>query len=557
MPIRKTILLLLICMPFTVFCQTDFNPPYPRTYYFSFGNPPAAFLSKFDMVNCKTPVNDIKAVAPHIIVTTSRDWNVWELVHEKAPEEWYVRDSQGKIVQSGYGKLMNISEYCEPSIAYGGMKYNEYLIQATIEQTLSNPLYDGFFCQGVWDHPYGTSDVDLDRNGVNDWQEHGIDWLMREWLKGVNKVVGAVYNRFKTENKILQLNSGRFHAFEWYRSNGLNLEHIGPYTNWGYGLGMLMRWMQKAPEPHALTIMAKSTSKNNFSDMRYLLGYSLMGDAFYEFTDQGSGEHLYKHYYDEFDLNLGYPHEKARKLRNGLWVRFFDEGAVIVNPMGSPQTVTRNQLETLKGYDGPYYRFQGGQDPEFNDGSLFLEVRLRGQSGGQKGTRGDAIILLKKPSTVIADIIVDDHKINTSPASLPASFEGRWEPIKIGGKNFRMIHDPHLGMHDAFFAQPARNSRAVYTPSIGVTGYYEVFEWHGYIGRNEEQVTEPNRVRVILHHAEGEEHLFIDQSVRPGRWNSLGIYKFISGNSGQLILHSDAQTGMVQADAFMWSWRGN
>jgi hypothetical protein len=557
MPTRKAVLILFICMPISAFCQTDFNPSYPRIYYSAFGDPPAVFLAKFDMVRCQTPVSDIKTANAKIIVTTSRDWNVWELPNEKAPEEWYVRDSQGEIVRIGYGKLMNISEYCEPSPAYGGQKYNEYLIQATIDQTFLNPLYDGFSCQGVWNHPYGTKDVDLDRNGVNDWEEHGREWLIEEWLKGVDKTTKAIYGHFQQENKILRLNSGYFHTFAWSYSHSVNLEHLGPYFHWGHNLLMLMRWMKRAPEPHTLTVGAKSATKNDFSDMRYFLGYALMGDAYFGFTDQGAGEHLYKRYYDEFDLELGYPHEKAEKLGNGCWVRFFDEGAVIVNPMGSPQTVTKIQLETLNGYKGPYYRFKGGQDADFNNGSVFREVRLRGQSGGRRGTRGDAIILLRKPLTVIADIIVDDHEINTSSSCVPASLEGRWEPVKIGGKNFRMVNAPHLGMHGAYFTQPAGNSRAAYTPSIGVTGNYEIFEWHGYIGKDEDQVTEPDRVHVILHHAEGQEHLFIDQSVRPGQWNSLGVYKFTAGNSGRLILQSDEQNGLVQADAFMWSWRGN
>lgn len=557
MHFRKTILILLFCLSPASFCQTDFNPSYPRVYYSSFGDPPAEFLAKYDMVRCHTPVSDIKKANPKIIVTTSRDWNVWELPNERAPGEWYVRDSRGEIVRIGYGKLMNISEYCEPSPAHGGLKYNEYLIQATIEQTFRNPLYDGFSCQGVWDHPWGTRDVDLDRNGVNDWKEHGRDWLIREWLKGVDKTAKAIYGRFQKDNKILRLNSGRFHTFAWSYSNSVNLEHLGPYFHWGHNLRMLMQWMNRAPLPHTLTVGAKSTSKNDFSDMRYFLGYALMGDAYFGFTDRGSGEHLYKRYYDEFDLDLGYPLDSAEKLGNGCWVRFFDEGAVIVNPMGSPQAVTGNHLERLNGYEGPYYRFRGGQDPGFNDGSLFREITLRGQSGGRKGTRGDAVILLKKPLTVIADIIVDDHEINTSPASEPASLEGRWEPVKIGGGNFRMVNAPHLGMHSAYFAHPGRNSLAVYTPSIGVTGYYEVFEWHGYIGKDIDQVTEPERVHVILHHAEGEKHLFIDQSVRPGRWNSLGVYKFTAGKQGKLVLHGDQQNGMVQADAFMWSWRGN
>ena len=50
------------------FAQTDFDPPYPRLYYSSFANPPAVYLTKYDMIRCATSYRDVKTLNPKVLV---------------------------------------------------------------------------------------------------------------------------------------------------------------------------------------------------------------------------------------------------------------------------------------------------------------------------------------------------------------------------------------------------------------------------------------------------------------------------------------------------------
>jgi len=537
----------------------SYNPRYPRIQFFGFTDPPVDWLQKFDMVRSYGSYQKLKELNPDVIVTTSRDWNVWDLFSENAPEEWYVRDSKGEKVRISYGYLMDISEYCTPSPKYGGKKYNEYVITATIENTYSNPLYDGFFCQGVWDHPYGTTDVDLDKNGINDWKEHGRDWLVKQWIKGVNKVSKAIYEEFQKTNKVLILNSGRLHDFAWPYSNGLMLEHHGPQISFDYTYSMYKQWMQKAPAPHVLIVDGEGATKNSFRDMRYLLAFTLLGDGYFSFTDKQSGEHNYKRYYDEFDLDLGYPRSSAKTLSNGCLIRFFDNGVSIINPTGEEKTVTNSHLQGYTEYAGPYYRFRGGQDPTVNNGTMFDQVILRGQTHSSWGTLGDGIILLREPLTVIADIIIDDSDEATSPAQVTPTFSGSWTMSGESGREFyRMVLLPYANMYSYAYTQPGTGSKtAQYKPFIAVSGNYEIFEWHGYIGTTPEHTQEATNVPFTISFANGATAQgTIDQSIRYGQWNSLGTY-YLDKNSNNSVTISDKADGIVIADAFKFVWRGS
>lgn len=545
----------------TVSMGQDFNPSYPRIYFSSFGKPPVEWLQKFDMVRCYSSYSKLKELNPNVIVTTSRDWNCWELPNENAPEEWYLRDSKGNKVRINYGYLMDMSEYCTPSPKYGGKKYNEYLITATIEQTLSNSVYDGFSCQGVWDHPYGTTDVDLDKNGINDWDEYGGEWLKTEWLKGVEKVAKAIYGEFEKKNKVLRLNSGRFHDFAWPYHNGLTLEHVGPMIAFDWVYGLYTKWMKAAPEPHLLTVGAEGESKNSFKDMRSLLAFTLLGDGYYGFTDKASGEHNYKHYYDEFDLNLGYPLASAKRLNNGCYVRFFDYGVSIVNLTGSDQVVTDADLREFASlYRGPYYRFRGGQDPGVNDGSMFNQVDLIGFAPNRWGQQGDGLVLLTEPKTVIADIIIDNHDGTTSPSNVTPIFTGDWMMTGSSGDHFFMMsYVPWKNIYKYAYIQPGNGSHtAQYKPNIGVAGNYEIFEWHGYIGDYPEQVQEATNLPFTIKFAGGATAQgTIDQSVLSGQWNSLGTYYLEKGSSSASVTISNKADGIVIADAFKFVWKGS
>ena len=69
-------------------------------------------------------------------------------------------------------------------------------------------------------------------------------------------------------------------------------------------------------------------------------------------------EHYYNSYYDEMDLDLGFPTGPMRQIEStgergrGTYVRFFGNGAVILNVNEYSRTVTDAQIRGMNGYDG-------------------------------------------------------------------------------------------------------------------------------------------------------------------------------------------------------------
>jgi hypothetical protein len=301
-------------------------------------------------------------------------------------------------------------------------------------------------------------------------------------------------------------------------------------------------------------------SKNDFRLMRFLLGCALLGDGYLSFTDVEAGEHYYTKYYDEYDLDLGYPKGPPQEIRPFIWIRFFDLGAMILNAGGAPVTVTEAELRSRNGYDGPYYAFRGGQDPQINNGQQFSSATLFGATttlgDGNKVTNGDAVILLKEPKSVVADVVVDNIDGGTSPASQSAELSGAWTSDCDDGGSFYTVRCAEwFDFYGFARAEPGSGEAlAVFRPSIGVPGYYEVFEWHGYFGEAPEAVREGTNVPYTIKHANGEKVISLNQAQNWGKWNSLGTYYFASGRNSHVAINNNAD-GPVMADAVKFVFR--
>jgi hypothetical protein len=321
-----------------------------------------------------------------------------------------------------------------------------------------------------------------------------------------------------------------------------------------------MDWTSSAPEPHAFMWDARGQTKNSYTDFRFLLAYALLGDVYYSFTTWDAGEHRYIYYYDEYDIELGYPRSQPIELSSECHVRYFDGGLVIINASGAPQTVTDGQLrsETSAYYEGPYYKFQGGQQPQWNDGTEFTSIDLIGSSHEYNTQFGEAIILVEQPQIVVSDIIVDDCFSGTSPSSEDPVFLDSWTRGDQRGAEFWcMCNRPYQDLFAYMYTFPGDGeSQAIYTPTIGVAGNYEVFEYHGYMGDTPEHIQEGTNVPYTINYAYGMATSgTIDQTVNYGQWNSLGTHYFEAGQTGNVIINNDAD-GMVIADAFKFVFRG-
>jgi len=499
---------------------------------------------------------EIKAINPNAKIVITRDWQYAAGRQGDIPPEWLVKNSKGEpiLVYSGY-KLVDHTEFCEE---VNNQQYTDFVIDwmsngfdlSVFDGVASDGVVE--YPRGT---ALSNYDIDLDRSCVgnggtvsapycNDWIEHGIlgeknseeqiawadsyatsygfdiysdpglgnkgktynsdivssanrtkvtSWMSKYWLDGVNKILTGIRQKIGN-NKIIFVNSSRFHIFDWDITNGLFLEHQ-EYSGSFFYKKQIEKWMKVAPSPHVLHYGANmAPTRDNYKYMRFHLVYSLFGDAYFEATDRGTSagadqQHWYVSYYDEFDTDLGQPTTDMVFLKkipiikiggksNDAWVRFFDNGAIILNASSESVTITDEEIKTITGYDGPYYRFQGGQDPITNNGSIFTDVTLSGRKF-VAGYIGDGIILLKESKTIVSEIIIDNIESNTSPGSHSAELNGNWKGNEKGkatktwtqGKRRKDVFHLHY--------TEAKNAEAIFKPTIGVAGNYEVFEWHG------------------------------------------------------------------------------
>lgn len=548
-----------------------FNPPYPRIAQFTWGGGRVEWYAKFDLLvighgNADRHAKAIKAINPDAIVLETADWNKGN-PFSSVPDKWKVRNSKGEFFKVwGDKKLIDYTDFC-PFV--NGQRANTQLPQLVAAKVNNNPSLDGVGSDGLWFEITNgdwllKGDVDLDRNGVNDFQEHGKDWVANKWTGSIINMV-ARYRNLVGDDKIIHINSGKFHKQAWDLHNGPILERSWA-VKFGYDsfLKRYFDFIRTARQPHTLlldghrsyTDLAPGNGfERNLMMMRFLLCTTLLGDGYFSFSDT-PGEHHYYQDFDEFHVNLDYPTEAAQEIGQGIWVRFFQNGVSIVNASGTTRSITDGDLQGLSGYEGPYFHFVGGQNPSLNNGQRFSSMTFFGAQGGDagKGHRmGDATILVKQANAAFfADIIIDNIQSGTLSGSKAAVLNGGWLPGSEVDANRPVSW--HVGPHwidsrytsDPYYSVAAGSgsAKATFKPTIGVSGSYRVYEWHGNIAQGQ-----AGDVPYEIHHQNGIAKGRLDQSRNFSRWNLLGTFKFTKGTSGYATITNNAG-GIVVADAF-------
>jgi ELWxxDGT repeat protein len=123
------------------------------------------------------------------------------------------------------------------------------------------------------------------------------------------------------------------------------------------------------------------------------------------------------------------------------------------------------------------------------------------------------------------DVIID----NGSPGT---SFTGVWQ---VSGAPLHFGTNSLWNYVNSKYA-PVYNFQADLVP-----GTYEVFEWHSSLS------TRTRSARHLIAHAGGTASLLVDQSINPGRWNSLGTYSF--SGLGTVTVRAEDSVRSTNADA--------
>ena len=593
------LILFIISILFTSFLLTNssfaynkFNPPYPRIGWQTFYVGHNDFYEKFDLLAVRNTdpswAKMMKQKHPGIILVSGCDWNAGECI-PNIPEEWYLHTSKGERIQiygsSSSYRMMCFSDLCPvaKSGPYKGMRYIDYL-PIWIKEHIDINAFDGINTNGLWGSSemayepgrglyYSIfSDVDVNANGINDHDEFNERKWLGHWQSGIDIILKKLREEIG-ENKLIIINSGNSHEWGFDYTNGMIIEKLCGYFDDSFS-GYYVNKIKHAVTKHNRPFVsigdglscggAPRPTKNDFEGMRFGLVTSMFNDYFFSFQSEEANEHYWSYWYDEFDTDLGWPTGPPHKIRNGVWVRFFDKGSAIASTDGTTHEVSDSDLRKFPEYNGPYYRFKGGQQPDFNNGEMFDSITLTGKligNGGVKRRLGDGIILLRHfHQTVVSDIVIDNVDSGTSPASEKAELHGFQQSNICGHTNtYSLSCRAWLNSYDyAYTSEHDASTYAIYHPTIGVPGNYAIYEWHGWHGDKGGDDEASNVPYEIHYNGDTQTQTkTVNQKQDYGKWNYLGTYYLAKGTNNYVKIKTQGTDGIVIADAVKFVYQGN
>lgn len=585
---------------------------YPRIGVLQWGGGNADWLGRFQLVmtipGATAMMSTLKTAHPGAKVLWTTDWNAGGPFRksyvgpDSLPRAWALHTSTGATIFYGSQPFADITNYCPTFTGHvngfdiKGERYNQALPRY-IDTMTDWSVWDGVNSDGTWDFPGSEPDIDLDRDGINDYNEtsHGATaaerkaWIAKVWADGQDAARAQLRKdyarRFGNQDaRLITYWTIGNRKLSIDTTNGVGWENM--FWNWPRTFSawppLIQTWENQGPKPRVNfvsgdifydAVHAPPRRKDYFRFVRWALGIALQSDVYFMSGDLQN--HHFASYYDEYDVPLGQPRGPGQALANGAWVRFFDHGAALVNPTNQTLTISDADLQTASGYAGPYYRFKGNQDPTWNDGSKFVSAVFpstvaRGisdngtvDSSDHAQNVGEGILLVDTPDkTVISDIIVDNAYAGTSPGSKDTVLSGfavdhqalysTTNPAWTAA--IRDDSDPRTAVSAvANCTNGAATATATYYPGVHVAGHYQVFEWHGWAGDTQSSQTESPTVPVTIYYGGGRfAELHVDQTKGYGAWNSLGTYAFAADGSASIVVtNAVGATGcQVVADAF-------
>ncbi|MBU4360952.1 hypothetical protein KKA66_03860, partial [Patescibacteria group bacterium] len=174
---------------------------YPRTGALHWESSSSDWDSNFDLLiipKRSEYVTDyakkVKAKNPHIIILPTCDINDGECLKD---EEWKMRKSDGSTVKI-YGGGFNWVDYTDfaPRLSqYNNKRFNEYIGTAMIKE-VDLSVVDGVATDGIWISGWSpeSEDIDIDRNGINDYIEHNKWWVQEQIKTGALHAMESIKN---------------------------------------------------------------------------------------------------------------------------------------------------------------------------------------------------------------------------------------------------------------------------------------------------------------------------------------------------------------------------
>ncbi len=291
-------------------------------------------------------------------------------------DDWYLRRPNGSIVSRYTGESdLNITRSdTREAIA-------SFVADLNNDKCGSKNCWDGVFFDVVEDNLDYLGGLDLNRDGVVDSNVNS-QWVAgyKELFKSTRSKIGKdkliIINGASNLDMQSDINGRMFEDFPtpWH-ANG----------QWDGVSENVPTLEQYNMDPVGIIFSAQG-SETDYKKMRFSIASGLVSGT-YAGYDNGVDKHNSVWLYDEYLVNLGKAHGKARnlknpnnpyKIQNGVWRRDFDNGIVLLNSTSKNQTIT---------LESGYEKVRGTKEKKVNNGATTGKITLKPK---------DAIILRRR-----------------------------------------------------------------------------------------------------------------------------------------------------------------
>jgi len=282
---------------------------------------------------------------------------------------WYLKDSSGNRLSWWPGTyLLNITN---DAPIHNGEKLNGYLARFVTRNLLSTGLWDGVFYDNSWDNITYFAGKNIDLNGDG---RVSVD-LDNKWQQGLSTIYNQTRNLYGKSVMLLGNNHNTLYLQEL---NGKLLENFSS-ADWSNIMNTLRKLVQdhKSPQISFVNANTNNTGIQNYQNMRFGLTSALLENSYFAY-DYGDTNHGQTWWYDEYNVNLGQPIDKASSQNNyitykpDIWERSFENGVAVVNSTDSAQKINLG---------GDYEKIHGTQDQNINDGAIVSQVNVNASDG--------------------------------------------------------------------------------------------------------------------------------------------------------------------------------
>lgn len=295
--------------------------------------------------------------------------------------DWWLRNASGAHVQwtAAFGPLLQDINFTTWTLVdSNGQRYPEWLANRNFQAFFQSvPEFDIWYFDVVTLLPRDKV-ADWEVNGANQSntdtlvqtayrQGHAAEWAAAKLLAPNVITMGNTDNDLSSPEYKGKL-QGAF--LEALMGKSWSLE---TWAGWKPMMTQYQTVMTNVLTP-AIVVFNAWGSIQDYNFFRYAFASCLMDNGYFSFTDEAQGSSNVP-WFDEYGFNLGTAIDPPQKTaaQNGVYIRRFTGGLVLVNPALTSATVSVGT---------GYRRITGTQDPVTNNGAMVSDnVVLPSKSG--------------------------------------------------------------------------------------------------------------------------------------------------------------------------------